>query len=358
MDKSIAILPGDGIGPEIMREALRVLRVVEKNYGHEFKIAEGLIGGAAYDEHGVHFPDVTRDICRKSDAILFGAVGGPAGEQHLDKWKNCEANSLLALRKEFSFNANFRPVRVFSELADISPLKQSTLKDGIDLLVVRELLGDIYFGEHKTEMIDGKRVATDVAVYTEDQIRSIAHRGFSAAQKRQKKITSVDKANVLDTSKLWRSVVRDVSRDYPDVALQDMLVDNCAMQLIINPKQFDVILTANLFGDILSDAAAVLPGSLGLLASASLSEDGFGFYEPPGGSAPDIAGLGVANPIGQILSMSMMLRWSFGLSEEASAIEAAVSSALDAGYRTTDIAQSEESVIKTSEMADAIISFL
>ena len=284
-----------------MDQALRVLQVVEQKFGHSFEKVQALVGGAAYDEHQEHFPKVTEDICRESDAILFGSVGGPVEQMQEQKWKNCEANSLLALRKTFNFNANFRPVKVFPELLEICPLRRELVERGIDLVFVRELLGDIYFGEHQTLEEQGKRVAKDTARYDEEQIAAIAKIAFDAAMKRSKKLHSVDKANVLDTSKLWREVVDEVSKSYPEVEYHHILVDNCAMQIIRNPAQFDVLLTPNMFGDILSDAAAVLPGTLGLLASSAMNREGFAMYEPSGGSAQDIAGKGIANPIAQIL---------------------------------------------------------
>lgn len=358
MKKTIAVLPGDGIGREVVEQALRVLEAVGSKFGHSFETREALVGGAAWDAHGTHFPAESKKVCDESDAIFFGSVGGPVAELHLEKWKGCEANSLLAIRKAFSLNANFRPVKVFPELVAICPLKEEIISRGIDLLIVRELIGDIYFGEHKRFVKNGLRVATDLAEYDEEQIASVAHTAFKAARTRKKKLTSVDKANVLDTSKLWREVVNEVHKDYSDVELEHMLVDNCAMQLITKPYAFDVVLTSNMFGDILSDAAAVLPGSLGLLASASLNKDGFGFYEPPGGSAQDIAGKGIANPIAQIRTVAMMLQYSFGLLEEATCIENAVSKTLASGYRTVDIALKGEKSIGTKEMADEILSFL
>lgn len=343
MKKKIAVLAGDGIGPEVMEQALRVLSAIAHSYDHEFTINKALVGGAAYDQFGQHLPEETTDICRKSDAILFGSVGGPVSQLHLPKWQNCEANSILSLRKVFGFNVNLRPVKIFPELKAICPLKPEIADRGIDILFVRELLGDCYFGEHKTTRKDGKRIATDLSIYTEDQIASVAHAAFKAAEKRKGKVTSVHKANVLDTSKLWRTVVHEVAQFYKGVAVSDMLVDNCAMQLISNPAQFDVVVTTNMFGDILSDAAAVLPGSLGLMASASLNESGFGLYEPPGGSAQDIAGSGTANPIAQILSVALLLRFSFALEQEACAIESAVQAALAEGARTRDIYSSQSS---------------
>ena len=354
--KQIAVLAGDGIGPEVMQQALRVLSEIDKD--SQFEFVEAAIGGAAYELHGAHCPKETLEICRSSDAILFGSVGGPISQAHEAKWKNCEANSILAMRKAFSFNANLRPARVYPQLEAICPLKQTIISSGVDVLIVRELLGDIYFGEHKLFEENGKRKSLDVANYDEDQIASIARTAFDAARKRRKKITSVDKANVLSTSKLWRTVVHEVAAEYEDVICEDMLVDNCAMQLIKNPAQFDVIVTANLFGDILSDAAAVLPGSLGLTPSASLNSDGFGLYEPSGGSAPDIAGLGVANPIAQILSASMMLRYSFCMNQEADAIERAIEVTLNSGFRTRDICDSKDEAVSTSEMTDQIIKAL
>ncbi len=358
MECKIAVLPGDGIGPEVMEQALRVLDAVGRKFSHKFHIAQGLVGGAAYDVYRTHFPDETRKLCEQSDAILFGSVGGPVAELHLEKWRSCETSSILAIRKAFSFNANFRPVRIFPELKGLCPLRSEVVERGVDLLFIRELNGDIYFGRKENLVRDGKRVAVDVAEYTEDQIFSVTHTAFQAARKRRKKVTSVDKANVLHVSKLWREVVHEVAKEYPDVQLEDMLVDNCAMQLIRNPSQFDVVLTGNMFGDILSDEGAVLAGSLGLLASASINAQGFGLYEPPGGSAQDIAGKGVANPIAQILSAAMMLRFSFSLGNEADAIERAVSSALSAGLRTGDIASTAETPVSTAAMADKIISFI
>lgn len=360
MKRHIAVLPGDGIGEEVMEQALRVLDKVSSLYGHQFSTTRGQVGGAAYEKYGSHLPDETKSICQSADAILFGSVGGPVSEMHLDKWKNCEASSILSLRKTFKFFANFRPVKVHKELQEICPLKQQIVERGVDILFVRELLGDCYFGEHKTFKDNGNRVATDLSIYTEDQVNNIAHVAFKAARARKKRVTSVDKANVLDSSKLWRSVVKEVSEHYGDVELVDMLVDNCAMQLIRDPSQFDVILTTNMFGDILSDAAAVLPGSLGLMASASLNADGFGLYEPPGGSAQDIAGTGTANPIAQILSVALMLRFSFQLEAEAQAIESAVEETLKAGYRTRDIYRSEsgnsQSLVNCEQMATKVLA--
>jgi 3-isopropylmalate dehydrogenase len=351
-----------------MAQALRVLQAVEQTFGTKFATTKGLVGGAAYEQYGCHMPEPTLTLCRESDAILFGSVGGPVADMHLPKWKNCEANSILNLRKTFKFNANFRPVKILPELQNISPLKAEVIERGVDMVFVRELLGDCYFGEHKTFSENGKRKATDLAVYDEDQVAAIAHVAFKAARGRRSKVTSVDKANVLDNSKLWRQVVSEVGGLYPDIELEHMLVDNCAMQLIRDPSQFDVVVTTNMFGDILSDAAAVLPGSLGLLASASLNQEGFGLYEPPGGSAQDIAGTGVANPVAQILSLAMMLRYSFNLETEAAAVEKAVEAALKAGCRTQDIFKESASQVKEEtkicrlvncrEMTDEILTHL
>jgi len=358
MEKRIAVLPGDGIGPEVMSQAVRVLQKVAECYKHQFNLCYADVGGIAFEKIGEHFPAETKNICEKADAVLFGSVGGPLNEAHLPKWKDCEKNSILSLRKNFQFNANFRPAFVYPQLVELCPLKKEIIGDGIDILTVRELVGDIYFGEHSTTNSGNLRSAKDVAEYNEEQIAAVAHAGFQAAQKRRKKLTSIDKANVLDTSKLWRTVVTEVSANYSDVTLEHMLVDNAAMQLIINPTQFDVLLAPNLFGDILSDASAALPGSLGLMPSASLNAKGFGLYEPAGGSAPDIAGKNVANPLAQILCVAMMLRYSFAMNEEASAIESAVRTALEAGYVTHDIFVNGKKLVGTEEMTDAILENL
>lgn len=362
MEKHIAILAGDGIGPEVMEQALRVLSTVGEKFGHRFSTTNALVGGAAYDKYETHLPEETKSVCRSSDAILFGSVGGPVGDMTNPKWKNCEANSILSLRKTFAFNVNYRPVKVIPELEYLCPLKKEVIERGVDILFLRELLGDCYFGEHRTfNAENGVRTATDVITYDEEQIASIAEVAFVAAQKRRGKVTSVDKANVLDSSKLWRAVVKEVALGYPDVVLEDMLVDNCAMQIVRDPSQFDVVVTGNMFGDILTDAAAVLPGSLGLLASASMNKDGFGLYEPPGGSAQDIAGTGTANPVAQILCVALMLRHSFALEAEARAIESAVETTLKEGYRTRDIARSGEAnqtIVDTRGMSERILEHL
>jgi 3-isopropylmalate dehydrogenase len=355
MQKKIAVLAGDGVGQEVVPQAVRVLKKIAEKCNHDFIFEEGTIGGAAFEQYGSHFPAETQQLCETSDAILFGSVGGPITEAHLPKWKNCEKNSILALRKTLHLNVNLRPTRIYPVLQNISPLKENFAKNGVDLVIVRELVGDIYFGEHRQFIQDGVRHATDVAEYNEKQIAVVARRSFQLARLRKNKVTSVDKANVLDTSKLWREVVSEIAVQYPDVTCEHMLVDNCAMQLFLNPGQFDVIVTSNLFGDILSDAASALPGSLGLSPSASLSESGLGLYEPSGGSAPDIAGKNIANPIAQILSAALLLRHSFGLNTEAACIEKAVDQALAVGYRTRDIGESDENHVNTDKMTDAVI---
>ncbi len=349
MTKNIAVLSGDGIGPEIMKEAIKVLNAVEK-----FNFTEALIGGAAYDKFQNHFPKETADLCEKSDAILFGSVGGPIEEQDSPKWKNCERNSILALRKHFNFNINLRPTKVYPQLKHACFLRPDIVDRGIDILCVRELSGDVYFGEHKIEVLNGQRVATDIMTYDEKTIETVAHTAFKAAQTRRKKLHSVDKANVLDVSRLWRDVVTAVSKKYPDIAFENILVDNCSMQLIKRPYDFDVLLMPNLFGDILSDEASVFAGSLGMLSSASLNSKSFGLYEPSAGSAPDIAGKGIANPIGQILSAAMMLKYSFQMHREHDRIVSAVEKTLSQGYRTSDIATESETPISTQEMGNQI----
>ncbi len=358
MKKNIAVLAGDGIGPEVMQQALRVLSATGKLFGHDFAVTTAPVGGEAYEEFGVHLPEETVAICTASDAVLFGSVGGPVTQQHLPKWKNCEATSILALRKKFKFNANLRPIRLFPELQEICPLKASVIGEGIDILFIRELLGDAYFGKKESGHVDGKRTASDLSVYNEDQIEAVAIIAFESARLRRKKVTSVDKANVLEASRPWRTVLREVAKRFPDVELDEMLVDNCAMQIVLKPTQFDVVVTSNMFGDILTDEGAALAGSLGMLASASVNDKGFGLYEPPGGSAPDIAGKGVANPVGQILSCALMLRQSFGMFDEADAIESAVREALKGGYRTADVFRDGDKLATTSEMADAILANL
>lgn len=338
MKKRIVLLPGDGIGPEVIAQAGKILRTVEKKFDLVLDTEEALIGGAAIDATGDPLPPATLEACKKADAVILGAVGGP-------KWdkapKRPEAG-LLGLRKALNLFANLRPAAVFPELADLSALKEKTVERGIDILVVRELTGDVYFGQPAGEETkDGLRRAFNTMIYTEEEVRRIARVAFSAARSRQGRVCSVDKSNVLHVSRLWRSVVEETHRDYPDIALSHMYVDNCAMQLVINPSQFDVILTGNLFGDILSDEAAAIAGSLGMLPSASMSgaaeDGGIGLFEPVHGSAPDIAGQDKANPIAAILSLAMMLRLSFGLEKAAAAVENAVRAVLRAGVRTADI---------------------
>lgn len=354
--KKIAVLAGDGIGPEVMQQALRVLNKIAEKFQHQFSFTEGLIGGQAYDQYQSHCPDETLQICDEADAILFGSVGGPINEQHLPKWQGCETNSILRLRKHFKFSVNIRPFNVYPDFAANCPLKPEIIGDGIDLLVFRELEGGIYFGRHEQFAKYNQRTAIDECTYDETQIKIIAHAAFKAAQLRSKNLCSVDKANVLATSKLWRAVVSEVAKEYPDVTLTHMLVDNCAMQLVLNPRQFDVIVTENMFGDILSDLAAALPGSLGLIPSASLNLQHKGLYEPSGGSAPDIAGKGIANPCAQILSAAMMLRYSFNLNIEANLIESAIKSTINQGIVTADL--TKQSAVSTTQFVDAMIAYM
>ena len=343
----VAVLAGDGIGPEIVREAVSILQLVAP----DIETQEALVGGIAYDATGHPLPPETLALCRESDAILLGAVGGPKWDVIPDPDLRPERGALLPLRKHLGLYANLRPAILHKALADASALKPSLVGDGLDVLVVRELTGGVYFGQPKSN--DGNR-AIDTMVYTKDEIVRIAHVGFQAAQKRGKRLCSVDKQNVLMTSVLWRDTVNEVAKDYPDVELTHMLVDNCAMQLVRNPKQFDVIVTENLFGDVLSDEAAMITGSLGMLPSASLGTGTFGLYEPIHGSAPDIAGKGIANPLATILSVALMLRYSFGREDAAQRIEAAVGKVLEAGLRTPDIASVGEATVGTVEMAAAV----
>jgi 3-isopropylmalate dehydrogenase len=356
MNYKIAVIPGDGIGPEIMNEALKVLDKVGEKYGHFFECTKVLAGGAAIDATGMSLPQETLDVCKASDAVMLGAVGGP-------KWDLLPGNerperALLGLRKELGLYANLRPAIVFDELADASPLKPSIIDGGLDIVVVRELTGGIYFGEKGfVEETPLGPAAYDVEQYAEEEVRRIAKVAFDMAMKRNKKVTSVDKANVLESSRLWRRVVTEVAADYPEVALDHFYVDNAAMQLVRNPKQFDVIVTSNIFGDILSDEASQITGSIGMLPSASLATGNFGMYEPVHGSAPDIAGHNLANPIATILSVGMMLRYTLGLGAEADAIDAAVDKFLKAGYRTHDIAAGRDA-IGTTECGDMIANFV
>lgn len=356
MNKKITVLPGDGIGPEIVAEAVKVLNKIADKYRHGFEYTYADIGGCSIDKFGVPITDSAMNICKNSNSVLLGAVGGP-------KWDNVDPTirpekALLAVRKELGLFANLRPTKLFLQLADASPLKHSILNNGIDLLIVRELTGGVYFGTHKTEIANGELLATDIMPYSESEIERIGRVGFETAMKRNKKLASVDKANVLDTSRLWRKTMHRLSLEYPEVEYSDILVDNTAMQLIKNPTQFDVIVTENMFGDILSDEASMLTGSIGMMPSASLSSGTLGMYEPIHGSAPDIAGLNVANPIGTILSAAMMLRYSFDMSAEADAIEIAVDEVLNKNYRTADIMQDGCTKVTCSEMGDLITNLI
>lgn len=365
MSYKIAVLAGDGIGPEVMDVALDVLGAAAGKFGLEFEYDHQLVGGAGIDGAGKALPEATLAVCEASDAILFGSVGGPKWET-LPPDEQPERGALLPLRKHFGLYANLRPGVCFPSLTHASPLREDIKEGGFDVLCVRELTGGIYFGSPKSiEEIDGEEVAVDTMVYRASEIERIAHVAFSSAQKRGKLLTSIDKANVLQNGILWRKTVEAVAKDYPDVKLEHLYVDNAAMQLVRRPKTFDVVLAPNLFGDILSDEMAMIAGSLGMLASASLGAtkgDGlyFGMFEPSGGSAPDIAGQGIANPVAQILSAAMMLRFSLGEGEVADAIEAAVKAAIDAGYRTGDIATGASGEIKvgTKEMAEAVVEQL
>ena len=352
MNKNITLLKGDGIGPEIVNQAVKVLDAVAKKYGHGFNYTEVDIGGCSIDKFGVPITDEGMEQCKNADAVLLGAVGGP-------KWDSVDPSirpekALLAVRRELGLFANLRPTRLFPQLADSSPLKQSIVGNGIDLMIVRELTGGIYFGKRYTEVKDGEKVATDYMTYSEHEIERIGRVAFEAALKRGKKLASVDKANVLDSSRLWRATMHKLAEEYPDVEYSDILVDNTAMQLIKNPTQFDVIVTENMFGDILSDEASMLTGSIGMMPSASLSSGTLGMYEPIHGSAPDIAGMDIANPIGTVMSAAMMLRYSFDMMEEADAIEAAVNRALDDGYRTADIYKEGTKKVGCAEMGDIL----
>ncbi len=360
MDCKIALIPGDGIGPEIVREAKKVLDKTAKLYGHTFNYETLLMGGCSIDTYGEPLTEETLAKAKAADAVLLGAVGGNVGNS---RWYDVAPNlrpeaGLLKIRKGLGLFANIRPAMLYDELKAACPLKESVIGDGFDMVIMRELTGGLYFGEHKTEEVNGEMRATDVLVYDEHEIRRIAVKAFDIARKRRKLVISVDKANVLDSSRLWRSVVNEVAKEYPDVTLKHMLVDNCAMQLVMNPGQFDVILTENMFGDILSDEASMITGSIGMLSSASLGAGKLGLYEPSHGSAPDIAGKGIANPIATILSAAMMLRYSFDLDKEADAIEKAVAEVMKAGYRTGDIMSEGCIQVGTVEMGEQIVSYL
>ena len=353
--KHIAVLPGDGIGPEIMQEAVKVLKSVERQFGYSFTFSEGLIGGIAIDETGEPLPDETLEMSKRADAVLLGAVGGPKWDQNPGDRRPEKA--LLGIRKGLQLYANLRPAAPHDQLIASSTLKEDVVR-GVDLMVVRELTGGLYFGEKKRERTDDGEVAVDTLIYHEHEVERIVRKAFEIARVRRKHLTSVDKANVLESSRLWRSVVERIAPDYPDVELEHMLVDNCAMQLVRRPKSFDVIVTENMFGDILSDEAAILTGSIGMLPSASVGEGNIGLYEPVHGSAPDIAGQGMANPIATILSVAMMMKYSFGDEAASTAIENAVQKVLDAGYRTADLATPGQASLSTSEYGDKIVEML
>ena len=356
MDCRITLIPGDGIGPEIVTEAVKVLDAVAAKYGHKFDYTKILMGGCSIDECGVPLTDEAVAVAKASDAVLLGAVGGNVGNS---RWYDVAPNlrpeaGLLKIRKDLELFANIRPAYLYNELKAACPLKEEIIGDGFDMVIMRELTGGLYFGKRHTEEVDGLMTAVDTLTYNEEEIRRIAIKGFEIAMKRRKKVTSVDKANVLDSSRLWRKIVHEVAKDYPEVELEDMLVDNCAMQLVMNPGQFDVILTENMFGDILSDEASMVTGSIGMLSSASLKEGSFGLYEPSHGSAPDIAGQNIANPIATILSASMLLRYSFNMDEAADAVDNAVKQVLKDGYRTVDIMSEGMTKVGCKEMGTLI----
>lgn len=352
MEINLAVIKGDGIGPEIVDEALLTLNVIGEKFGHNFNFKEVLAGGCAIDAVGECLPDETIDVCKASDSIILGAVGGP-------KWDNVEGSkrperALLGLREKLGLYANLRPAIIHKALSDACPIKKEIIGDSLDILIVRELTGGIYFGDSGYREGKYGKEAFDTEAYSEFEVKRIAKIAFETAMSRNKRVTSIDKANVLESSRLWRRVVEEVAKDYPEVALDHMYVDNAAMQLVRNPKHFDVIVTSNIFGDILSDEASQITGSIGMLPSASLGEGAFGMYEPIHGSAPDIAGKNMANPIATILSMAMMLRYTFNLDKEADAIENAVTKVLDGGYRTADIGADLSSCIGTKEMGKLI----
>ena len=360
MEKNIAVIKGDGIGPEIVNEALKVLNAISRKYNHTFHYREILMGGASIDAYGVPLTDEAIQVAQNSDAVLLGSIGG---DTNTSPWYQLEPAlrpeaGLLKIRKELNLFANLRPAYLYDELKGACPLKEEITEGGFDMMIMRELTGGLYFGARETKEVNGQMVAHDNLIYSENEIRRIAIRGFDIAMKRRKKVTSVDKANVLDTSRLWRKVVNEVAKDYPSVEVDHMLVDNCAMQLVKNPRQFDVILTENMFGDILSDEASMVTGSIGMLSSASLRDDKLGMYEPSHGSAPDIAGKNIANPIATILSAAMMLRYSFDMDQEAEAIERAIEKVLKDGYRTIDIMSDGQTKVSCSQMGDLIVERL
>lgn len=356
MKKKIAVLKGDGIGPEIVNEALKVLDKIAKKYNHEFETTELYFGGASIDKYGEPLTDETLDICKNSDAMLLGAVGGPKWD-NVDKDKRPE-KGLLKIRKELGLFANLRPTKLFKQLISSCPLKMDIIKDGIDFIMIRELTGGVYFGKKETKTIDNVEIATDEMKYTEEEIERIGEVAFKVAMKRNKKVVSIDKANVLDTSKLWRKVMHKLSEKYKEVEYEDQLVDSASMQIIKNPSRFDVVVTENMFGDILSDEASVLAGSIGMMPSASLGSTKLGLYEPIHGSAPDIAGQNISNPIGTILSVAMMLKYSFDMDKESKDIEDAVEKALVDGYRTTDLYVEGTKKLSCFEMGDIICKYI
>lgn len=356
MNKKIAVIKGDGIGPEIVTEAMKVLDKVAEKYGHKFDYTQLLMGGCSIDVNGVPLTDETIAECKASDAVLMGSIGG---NTTTSPWYKLPADlrpeaGLLKIRKELGLFANLRPCLLYPQLSGACPLKEEISAKGFDMLIMRELTGGLYFGARKTEEVDGVMTAVDTLSYNEKEIRRIAVKAFEVAMKRRKKVTSVDKVNVLDSSRLWRKIVTEVAADYPEVELEHMLVDNSAMQLVRDPAQFDVMVTENMFGDILSDEASMITGSIGMLPSASMNETKFGLYEPSGGSAPDIAGQDKANPIATILSAAMMLRYSFDMTEEADAVEAAVTKVLEEGYRTGDIMSEGCKPVSCSQMGTLI----
>ncbi|MDD6331493.1 MAG: 3-isopropylmalate dehydrogenase [Clostridium sp.] len=356
MNVNIAVIKGDGIGPEVVSQAMKVLDAIGEKYGHTFNYQQILMGGCSIDAHGVPLTDEAIAVAKAADAVLLGSIGG---NTTTSPWYKLPPNlrpeaGLLKIRKELNLFANLRPAVLYPELKGACPLKEEISDKGFDMMIMRELTGGLYFGERKTVEENGVWKAYDELTYDENEIRRIAIKGFDIAMKRRKKVTSVDKANVLDSSRLWRKVVEEVAKDYPEVTLEHMLVDNCAMQLVKDPAQFDVILTENMFGDILSDEASMVTGSIGMLASASLNETKFGMYEPSGGSAPDIAGQNKANPIATILSAAMMLRFSFDMDKEADSIEAAIKKVLQENYRTCDIMDDGMTLVSCSEMGDLI----
>ena len=356
MKKNIAVIRGDGIGPEIVEQAILVLNRIAEKFGHEFIYTDVAMGGSAIDAFGDPLPQQELNKCIASDSVLLGAVGGP-------KWNDVPGHmrpekGLLRLRAGMGVYSNNRPAKIWPQLASASPLKQEIVDKGIDFIIVRELIGGIYFGKHETVEENGEKVAVDELRYSESEIRRIGRIGFETARKRGKKLCSVEKSNVLDSSRLWKKVMHELAEEYPDVALSDMLVDNCAMQIVKDPSQFDVIVTENMFGDILSDEASMITGSIGMIPSSSLGEGTCGLYEPIHGSAPDIAGKDIANPIGTILAAAMMLRYSFDMAAEADCIEASVSRVLDAGFRTGDIRSPGDTLVGCREMGEKILQYI